>query len=491
MHKEIFMKLSKLIEKLDITKICGSTDVCISSVEYNSSKVVDGSLFVCLKGFNADGHAYIPDAIARGAAAILVEDMPAEALPATVICVPDTREALAYISAAWFDHPAEKLTVIGLTGTKGKTTTAFMTKRILEEAGYKVGMIGTLGAFIGEEQIKTKNTTPESFELHAFFRRMLDEGCTHVVMEASSQGFKLKRTAGLTFDFGAFLNLSPDHISPGEHETFEEYRDCKKMMFSQTKCVIANADSEYWQYMTEGNEVITVSTDKSATLRADNVSSVWDKAVLGSHFSVSGLYDGEVLLNMPGIFNVHNALIAMAVAHGLGISLETVQNALAKISVKGRTQLIREAANMGTFIIDYAHNALSIEALLEMLKSYSPKRLILVFGGGGGRAKQRRYDLGLAAGRSADLSILTTDNPRFDDLDTIFAHIIEGIDVHGGKYEIVLDREDAIHYAMDICQKDDIVAFVGKGHEEYQDIKGVKYYFSEEKIIKEYAASKL
>lgn len=485
------MKLSQLIQKLNITKICGNTDIFISSVEYNSSKVVKGSLFVCLKGFNADGHAYIPDAIARGAAAILVEDMPPEAPSATVICVPDTREALAYVSAAWFDHPAEKLTIIGLTGTKGKTTTAFMTKRILEEAGYKVGMVGTLGAFIGEEQIETRNTTPESFELHAFFRKMVDEGCTHAVIEVSSQGIKLKRTAGLTFNFGAFLNLSPDHISPAEHETFEEYRDCKKIMFSQTKAVIANADSEYWQYMTEGKEVITVSTEKKASLRADKVISVWDKAVLGSRFFVSGLYTGKVLLNMPGIFNVHNALIAMAVTHGLGISFDTVQNALAKISVKGRAQLIREAADMGTFIIDYAHNALSIEALLEMLKSYSPKRLILVFGVGGDRAKQRRYDLGLAAGRSADISILTTDNPRFDDIDTIFAQIIEGIDVHGGKYEIVLDREDAIHYAMDICQKDDIVAFVGKGHEEYQDIKGVKYYFSEEKIIKEYAASKL
>ena len=485
------MKLSQLIQKLNITKICGSTDIYISSVEYNSSKVVKGSLFVCLKGFNTDGHSYITDVIARGASAILVEDMPTEAISTTVICVPDTREALAYISAAWFDYPAEKLTLIGFTGTKGKTTTALMTKRILEEAGYKVGMIGTLGAFIGDERIETKNTTPESFELHAFFKRMLDAGCTHAVMEASSQGFKLKRTAGLCFDFGAFLNLSPDHISPAEHETFEEYRDCKKMMFSQTKCVIANADSEYWQYMTEGNEVITVSTAKSASLRADNVESVWDTAVLGSRLDVSGLYTGKVLLNMPGIFNVHNALIAMAVTHGLGISFDTVQSALAKISVKGRTQLIREAANIGTFIIDYAHNALSIEALLEMLKSYSPKRLILVFGVGGCRAKQRRYALGLAAGRSADLSILTTDNPRFDDLDTIFSQIIEGLNVCGGKYEIVLDRKDAIHFAMDICQKDDIVAFVGKGHEEYQDIKGVKYYFSEEKIIKEYAASKL
>ncbi|MBR3965331.1 MAG: UDP-N-acetylmuramoyl-L-alanyl-D-glutamate--2,6-diaminopimelate ligase [Clostridia bacterium] len=484
------MKLSKLIQKLNIRKICGSTDICISSVEYNSSNVKKGSLFVCIKGFNADGHSYIADVIARGAVAVIVEDMPTEALSATVICVPDTREALAYVSAAWFDHPAEKLTVIGLTGTKGKTTTAFMTKRILEEAGNKVGMIGTVGAFIGDEQLETKNTTPESFELHSFFRRMLDAGCTHVVMEVSSQGLKLKRTAGLTFDLGAFLNLSPDHISPAEHKSFEEYRDCKKKMFSQTKCVIANADSEYWQYMTEGNEVITVSTDKSASLRAHNVESVWDTAVLGSRFDVSGLYDGEILLNMPGIFNVHNALIAMAIAHGLGIGLETVKSALEKISVKGRTQLIREAADTGTFIIDYAHNALSIEALLEMLKGYSPKRLILVFGVGGDRAKQRRYDLGLAAGRSADLSILTTDNPRFDDLDTIFSQIIEGLNVYGGKYKIVLDREDAIHYAMDICQKDDIVAFVGKGHEEYQDIKGVKYYFSEEKIIKEYAASK-
>ena len=486
------MKLAKLIEKLTVTAISGSTDICISSLEYNSSKTNAGSLFVCIRGFNnIDGHDFIPEAVARGASAVIVEKMPVENLGITVICVPDTREALALASAAWFGYPAEKLTVIGITGTKGKTTTACMTKLILENAGCKVGMIGTMGAFIGDHRIETKNTTPESFELHSFFKMMLDDGCTHVVMEVSSQGLKLKRTAGLTFNFGAFLNLSPDHISPSEHENFEEYRDFKKSMFSQSERIVANADSEYWQYMTAPYEVSTVSTERDAALRADKIESFWNETTLGSRFRVSGIYNGDIVLNMPGIFNVSNALVAMAIAHGLGIGFGSVQTALKKISVKGRTQLIKEASHIGTFIIDYAHNALSIKSLVEMLSSYSPKRLILVFGCGGERARKRRYDLGLVAGKNADLSIITTDNTRFDDLDTIIADIIEGIDASGGKYEIVKDRKNAIHHAMDICQKGDIVAFLGKGHEEYQDIKGIKYYFSEEKIIKEYAASKI
>lgn len=485
------MKLSKLIEKLHPIQVIGDTDIDISSVEYNSSKVTDGTLFICIKGFQVDGHSFISDALTRGAAAFIVEDMPATSMDATIIQVADSREALAFSAAAWFDHPAEKMTMIGLTGTKGKTTTAFMTKKILEEAGHKVGMIGTVGAYIGEEKIETKNTTPESFELHSLFAKMLSAGCSHVVMEASSQGFKLKRTAGIMFDYGAFLNLSPDHISPQEHKDFEEYRDCKKMMFNQTRQAIVNIDSEHWEYVTAAaTHPTTISTEQPADLTASDIQSIWEPGILGSTFTAAGLYNGPVTLNMPGSFNVHNALIAMAIAANMNIDFETVKRALRKVSVKGRTQLIPEAAHLGTFIIDYAHNALSIESLLSMLKSYQPGRLICLFGGGGNRDKQRRYDMGLAAGKYADLTIVTTDNPRWEDPNNINAHIIEGLDVHHGAYQVILDRKEAIHYVMDHCNKDDIVALIGKGHEEYQEVEGVKHYFSEEKIIKEYAEEK-
>lgn len=485
------MKLSKLIEKLQTVQVIGNTDLDITSVEYNSAKVIENTLFICIKGFQVDGHTFIADALSKGASAFIVEELPVDTSNATFIQVTDSREALAIVAAAWFGYPAEKMTMIGLTGTKGKTTTAFMTKKILEEAGHKVGMIGTVGAFIGDEKIETKNTTPESFELHSLFTKMLEAGCSHVVMEASSQGFKLKRTAGITFDYGAFLNLSPDHISPTEHKDFDEYRDCKKMMFDQTRQTIVNTDGEHWEYVTSASEnPTTISTEKDASLTASDIQSIWEPGILGSTFVAKGLYNGAVTLNMPGIFNVHNALIAMAVAANIGIDFETVKRALMKVCVKGRTQLITEAGHLGTFIIDYAHNALSIESLLSMLKSYEPKRMILLFGGGGNRDKQRRYDMGLAAGKYADLTIITTDNPRWEDPNNINAHIIEGLDVHQGAYQVIMDRKDAIHYVMDHCNKDDIVALIGKGHEEYQEVEGVKHYFSEEKIIKEYAAEK-
>lgn len=482
------MKLSELIEHISPLQVIGDVDVDISSIEYNSKQVTDKTLFVCLKGFKSDGHTYIGDAFHKGASAFLVETLPTAPIDATIIQVTDTRKALALAAAAWFGHPAKKLTVIGLTGTKGKTTTAFMMKQILEESGYKTGMIGTVGAYICDEKIPIKNTTPESFELHSLFARMVEKGCTHVVMEASSQGFKLERTAGILFDYGVFLNLSPDHISPAEHKDFAEYRDCKKMMFCQTRRAVVNIDGDHWEYVTaDAQTPITFSTSQPASLTASHMENIWEPGLLGSTFTVHGLYEGTVTLNMPGAFNVHNALAAMAIAADLGIPFETASSALKKVSVKGRTQLIPEAAHLSTFLIDYAHNALSIESLLSMLKSYHPGRLICLFGGGGNRDKQRRYDMGKAAGKYADLTIITTDNPRWEDPANINAHIIEGLDVYHGQYQIIMDRTEAIHYLMDHCKKDDIVALIGKGHEEYQEIEGVKYYFSEESIIREYA----
>lgn len=485
------MKLNKLLEHIHPIQVIGDTDLEISAISYNSKQVENQTLFVCLKGFKSDGHTYISDALHKGASAFFVETVPTTPIDATIIQVADTREALALASAAWFDYPAEKMTVIGLTGTKGKTTTAFMTKQILEEAGHTVGMIGTTGAYIGKERIPIHNTTPESFELHSLFAQMVQKGCSHVVMEASSQGFKLKRTAGILFDYGAFLNLSPDHISPGEHADFDEYRACKRMMFDQTRQAVVNIDGEHWRYVTAAaKNPITVSVHQPASLTASDLKNIWEPGLLGSSFLAHGLYEGSVTLNMPGAFNVHNALIAMAICASLGIPFETAARALKKVSVKGRTQLIPEAAHLATFLIDYAHNALSIESLLSMLKNYRPGRLICLFGGGGNRDKQRRYDMGCAAGKYADLTIITTDNPRWEDPAQINEHIIEGLNVHHGKYQVIMDRSEAIHYLIDHCQKDDIIALIGKGHEEYQEIEGVKYYFSEESIIREYVSER-
>lgn len=494
------MKLGKLLDSIENkTLIAGNrsekeveTEREITAVAYDSRKVEKDSLFVCLRGFKTDGHTYIGKAIEMGAAVIVVEEMPEGLESGNVffVQVPDTREALAYLSAAWFDYPARRMKIIGLTGTKGKTTTAHMIKKIMEEAGHKTGMIGTIGAYIGEEKIPTKNTTPESYELHSLFAQMLEQGCNYVVIEVSSQGLKQKRTAGILFDYGVFLNISPDHIGAGEHENFEEYLECKKLLFLQTRNAVVNKDADYWQEFAEiATKVTTFSIAAEADYRAVDIQNLWEPGILGSAFRLEG-EEEPIHLNMPGDFNVQNAMAAICIARGEGVSIPMISQALRKVTVKGRTQLIQDTAHFSTFIIDYAHNALSMESLLKMLKSYHPGRLICLFGGGGNKPKQRRFDMGEMAGKYADLSIITMDNPRDEEMESINADIIKGLQVYGSEYKIILDRKEAIHHLIDSCGKEDIVALIGKGHEEYQEVRGVKYYFSEEKIIQEYLMTK-
>lgn len=485
------MKLKDVLASIDYKVIKGSCEAEITSVAYDSRKVEPGSLFVCVSGYKTDGHQYIGQAVEKGAAAILVTDPSADQIGDNIICVRDEREALAMLSANWFGHPAEKMTIVGVTGTKGKTTVTHMMKRILECAGYKVGMIGTLGAYIGDEKVPTANTTPESYELHSLFDRMQKAGCRYVVMEVSSQALKLKRTAGISFAYGVFLNLSPDHIGENEHADFAEYMQCKKLLFRQTQRNVVNIDDEHWRDMMEGQtEYTTVSCHSEADYRASDIENLWQDSFLGVKFSISGKLETKAHLNMPGEYNVENALAAIAVTHGLGIGEKDILDGLAQVSVKGRTQLVTGTSHFGTFIIDYAHNALSMENLLAMLKSYHPERLICLFGAGGNKPKQRRYDMGEMAAKYADYTILTTDNPRFEAVEDINEDIIKGLKVYDGKYKIILDRAEAIRYLIDHSRKGDIVALIGKGHEEYQDIKGVKYFFSEEQVIRDYIETK-
>lgn len=483
------MKLEKLLEKLDYTLDAGNVDTDIASLEYDSRKVGKGSLFVCLTGFRADGHEYIPAAVQAGAVALVVErevDAPAGV---AVIRVKDSRYALALLSAAWFGYPAEKMTVIGLTGTKGKTTTAHMVKAILEAAGHKVGMIGTIGAVIGQGKLTTKNTTPESYELHSLFAKMVERGCSHVVMEASSQGFKLHRTAGIEFDVGVFLNLSPDHIGDGEHASFEEYRDCKSMLFSQCKKGLINVDDEHWQAITAKATcpLTTMSMMGKADYSVGSIKELRQAGFLGSEFVVSGALEGTFLLNMPGKFNVSNALAALAATHMAGVDGEAIAEGLKNVYVKGRTQVLDTPGHY-TLLIDYAHNAVSMENLLTMLRSYNPGRLICLFGGGGNRARARRWDMGEISGKYADLTVLTMDNPRDEEVEAINEDIKTGLAKHNGKYISIPDRGDAIRWVMDNAREGDIIALIGKGHEEYQEIKGVKHFFSEEQVVREHLA---
>lgn len=489
------MKLRELLEGVACTGIRWPEeedfDQEITGITSDSREVAAGGMFVCIRGFLADGHEYIDKAVEAGAGAVIVEEMPERHLDAVMIQVEDSREAMAKIAAAWFGHPADRMVMIGLTGTKGKTTTAHMIKKILEEAGKKTGMIGTIGAYIGAEKIPTKNTTPGPYELQEILAQMEREGCTHVVMEVSSQGLKQHRTDGIHFRYGAFLNISPDHIGEGEHADFAEYLSCKKLLFRQSHYGIINLGDAHGKEMLELTEhPVTFSRDQGGDYQAHDIRNIWEPGLLGVSFDLDGKESAHMVLNMPGEFNVENALAAISVARTEGIDMETVRAALKKVFVKGRTQLVQDSAHFTNIIIDYAHNALSIESLLHLLKSYHPKRLICVFGGGGNRPRQRRRDLGQAAGKYADLTILTMDNPRFEDIDDINRDIIEGLDVYNGVYQIIPDRKDAIHYVIDHCGKNDIVALIGKGHEEYQDVRGVKYPFSEEQVIREYLQTK-
>ncbi len=485
------MKLSKLVAEVNGQPVQGDLDTEIRAIAYDSRKVIPGAVFVCIRGFQADGHQYAQKAMDAGASALIIEDEISVAGDVVIFRVSDSREALARMSAVWYGYPARQMTMIGITGTKGKTTTTHMIKRILEEAGYKVGMIGTIGAYIGREKAETHNTTPESYELQALFSQMLEEGCRYVVMEVSSQGLKQKRVEGIEFDYGAFLNLSPDHISEDQHKDFEEYKACKKLLFPQSKKAVINMDDRYGEeFRQEARDAFTVSVDRPSDLWGTKLQNVWNETLLGITFRAHGRLEEEITVSMPGAFSVENALVAAAITSLCGVSSEIIVRALRDVSVPGRTQLIRGTSHFASFLIDYAHNALSMESLLCMLKDYHPKRLICLFGAGGNRPKQRRYDMGDIAGKYADLTVITTDNPRYEPLEEINADIVRGLEVHGAEYKIIPDRKEAIEYLIDHTKKGDIVALIGKGHENYQEIEGVRYFFSEEQIILNYLQTK-
>ena len=486
-------KLSSLIERLDYELLCGSTDIDITSVEYDSRKVSEGSLFICISGANSDGHRFIPDVISQGAACIVVsenvlsKDSFGVTIPdgITVIKVSDTRLALALISAAWFGHPAEHLTVIGITGTKGKTTTTYLVKNILEHAGLSCGLIGTIEVIIGDEHIHTANTTPESYLIQDYFSQMVKKGIKYVVMEVSSQGLMLHRTSGFTFDIGIFTNLEPDHIGPNEHKDLDDYIYCKSLLFKQCRQGIFNADDEHLPRILEGHtcKVVKYGLGDNADIRADNIRLINDPGILGAEFDVH-MPDKSIHITIPnpGTFSVYNALCAISICHVLGIDTQTMHEGLLKTFVKGRAEHIHISDDY-TLLIDYAHNAMALKSLLTTLREYNPKRLVCVFGCGGNRSRSRRFEMGEVSGNLADLTIITSDNPRFEEPLDIIADIRTGISKTTGSYIEIPDRREAIKYAIENALPGDIIILAGKGHEDYQEIAGVKYPMDERDII--------
>lgn len=483
------MQLRELCGDIEYVLIQGDLDTEVEDIIYDSRRPMKGAMFVCMAGAVTDGHEYIPEAVEKGVSAIVVERADAAlGIPEdiAVIKVSSGRRALAFMSAAYFGYPDRRLVTIGVTGTKGKTTTTYIIRDILMQTGEKAGLIGTIAVVIGDKTMPAKNTTPESYEIHKYMAEMVEAGCRYMVMEVSSQGLKLDRTAGIIFDYGVFTNLSSDHIGPAEHVDFDEYLACKSLLFRQCVTGIVNIDDKYAGRVLKGHtcSVVTFSAEREADLSASDIEFLNEDGRLGMSFTASGLMNCRARIYIPGRFSVYNALATMAVCSKLGISREAVLAGLEEIKVKGRVELVPVSKEFSV-IIDYAHNELSTRSVLETLKQYQPARLICVFGCGGNRSKVRRYDIGRVAGQLADLSILTSDNPRFEKVEDINDDIKIGMAQSNGSYIEISDRKEALAYAITHAKPGDMIVTLGKGHEDYIEIEGVKYHFSEHEAIGE------
>lgn len=478
------MKLADLLKKLKYTCVKGTADVDITTVAYDSRRVERGSLFICIKGAVADGHRFAEAAVNKGASALVVEDDVTVPENVTVIRVEDSRYALACISAEYFGNPADKLKVIGITGTKGKTTTTYLVKSILDSAGHKCGLVGTIETIIGDKVIKASNTTPESYVLQDYFKQMVDCGCDCVVMEVSSQGLMLHRTAGFTFEIGIFTNIEPDHIGPHEHKDFNDYLHCKSLLFKQCRHGIVNIDDKHADYIINNAscDIVTYGFSEKADFRAANTKLVSGKGYLGIDYDLQGKENMRVEIDLPGKFSVYNSLTAIAICSYFGIDSNTICDALKDAKVKGRIEMIKVSDDF-TLMIDYAHNAMSLESLLTTLREYNPTRLVCLFGCGGDRSRDRRFSMGEVSGKLADLSVITSDNPRTEEPLAIIDDILVGIRKTTGKYTVIPDRRKAIEWVIHNGQPGDIIVLAGKGHEDYQEINGVKHHLDEREVI--------
>lgn len=462
------------------------TEIC--ALCYDSRKVTKGCLFVCMKGAAFDSHEILSDVAKSGASAAVIDRTCELPEGIAIFRVPDARRALAELSAAWFDFPADHLITVGVTGTKGKTTVTHMIKTLLEKAGKKTGLIGTNGITVLNRHTETKNTTPESYEIQESFAEMVKAGCSCVVMEVSSQGLMLHRTHGISFDYAVFTNISPDHIGPSEHKSFSEYLDCKARLFSQCKVGILNegdAHADFIRKKAACDRLYSFGTCKEADFLAENIQYSAEKGFLGLEFTFSA-FGGEktkMRVGIPGQFNADNALAAFAVCDLMGISRSVLSNGLEDIRVNGRMEIIYSGCF--TVMVDYAHNAVSMEALLNTLRDYHPKRLIVLFGCGGNRAKERRFSMGEIAGRKADFSVLTADNSRYEKVEDILSDIRASIVKTGGNFTEIADRKEAIFYAIRNASPGDMIAIIGKGHEDYQEINGIRHHFSDRETAEE------
>ena len=487
------MKLRTILNGLEELKAKGNLDEEITSIAYDSRKVKEDGVFVAIKGFNVNGHDYIAQAVQKGVKAVVVQDgekiKKSDFNEDTVIVVaPDTRIALAKMSANFFGNPTRKLKTIGVTGTKGKTTTTYMIKEILEKAGHKVGLIGTIANYIGNEKIGDNHsrTTPESLELQEMFSKMVEQNVEIAVMEVSSQSLKLNRVYGIDFDMAIFTNFTEDHISPNEHPNMEDYFNCKLELIKNAKKSYINAD-DY-----NVAKIKTILKDKDiSTFGIDNMADMLAKDVTIRNTSVDfrAKINGKnerIKVGIPSRFTVYNALAAFCVVNNFGVTIDQTREALEQIAVPGRMEMVPNKKGLN-IMIDYAHSPASLESVLKAVKAYTRGRVISVFGCGGDRDTKKRPIMGEISGKNAAYTIITSDNVRTEKPEDIVKQIEEGIKHTKTQYKVIVDREEAIKYAISIANKNDMIVLSGKGHENYEEINGKKYPFDERKIVQKYA----
>jgi UDP-N-acetylmuramoyl-L-alanyl-D-glutamate--2,6-diaminopimelate ligase len=484
------MQFQDLIQGLDVTDSGGDLTCEIDSIVYDSRKARHGSLFICIEGYVTDGHQYVGQALAQGVSAVLLQK-PIDGLAVPWARTPDTRRGLAHVSDRFFGHPSGRLELIGLTGTKGKTTATYMTRAILSKSGRKTGLIGTIANIIGDEVAYASRTTPESYDLQALLDEMASRGMDSCVMEVSSQGLMLDRVYGCEFSTGVFTNLYHDHIGPAEHASMDEYLAAKLLLFKSCRNAVVNRDIDCYEKIRAAvkGTCLTYGLSPEADVRAAGLSRMVSRQRVGTRFMLaSPWYEGEVFVGMPGRFNVYNALAAISCAGLAGAPFDAVREGLADISVPGRVQPVPTNRPFQV-IVDYAHNAASLENLLETLRAYVEGRLIVIFGNGGDRARSRRFEMGEVAGRMADLTVITSDNPRTEDPMAIIQDIITGITPTGGRHIVIPDRREAIVSTIRDAIEGDMIVIAGKGHENYQIFKDRTIHFDDAEVAVEAIAA--
>jgi len=474
------MKLKELLKDIPVLESTADMELEMENVYYDSRKVTPGSLFVAVSGFASDGNRFIPMALSKGAAAVVTAKKPESAVP--YVLVPSDRLALAILGCNFHGHAAKAMTMIGVTGTNGKTSVTLLLKQVLEKTlGAKVGLIGTMANMIGHEMIPTERTTPESFDLQALFARMRDAGCTHVVMEVSSHAVSLERIGGIHFDIAAFTNLTEDHLD--FHGTMDAYCDAKAELFRRCDKAVINIDDSYGSRIlaAAGCPVLTTSAAGRGDIQAKNAELFSE----GVRFDACRGGDTvAVQLPIPGNFTVYNALTVLGIAHQLGIPLKDAAEALKTAEgVKGRIEVVPTPGKDFSVLIDYAHTPDGLENVLSSVRGFCKGRLISVFGCGGDRDPMKRPIMGQIGVTHSDIAIITSDNPRTEDPMAIIEDILKGVNPELGEYIVMEDRRAAIQYAMDIAKKDDIIVLAGKGHETYQDIGGHKHHLDEREEV--------